>query len=87
LLTVGAFDLVTTLVWLNMGHAEGNPLFAWLAGYGGFALVGGKLLFLFGPVLILEWARVRRPVSAEIGTWLALILYLWLYVGHLRAMT
>jgi|GEM_PF-2803356 len=83
LLTVGTFDLVTTLMWLNAGGLEGNRLFAWFAGHGSFALVAGKLTFLLGPVLLLEFARTRRPVTAEIGTWVAFAAYLYLYVGHL----
>lgn len=83
LLTIGTFDLVTTLIWLNRGQVEGNPVFAYFAEGGSFALVGAKLVFLFGPILILEFARRHRPTSAEIGTWVAVVGYLYLYVGHL----
>lgn len=83
LLTIGAFDLVTTLMWLNGGGREGNPFFASLAQMGSVPLVLGKLLFLFGPVLLIEYARTKRPWTAEIGTWAAVFLYAYLYVGHL----
>lgn len=83
LLTIGTFDLVTTLMWLNRGGIEGNPLFAQIATYGSIPLVAAKLAFLFGPILILEFARRFRPASAEIGTWIAFAAYAYLYIGHL----
>ena len=83
LLTIGTFDLVTTLMWLNRGGGEGNPLFAELARHGSLILVMGKLIFLFVPVLILEYARSKRPLSGELGTWVAAGLYAFLYVRHL----
>lgn len=86
LLTIGTFDLVTTLMWLNRGQVEGNPVFSYFAERGSFALVGAKLAFLFGPILLLEFARRHRPVTAEIGTWAAVVGYLYLYVGHLLQM-
>ncbi len=85
LLVVGTFDLVTTLMWLHEGQGEGNPVFARIAQFGGFALVAAKLTFLYVPVLILEYARKKRPLSAEIGTWIAAGLYLYLYGSHLLA--
>lgn len=86
LLTIATFDLVTTLMWLNMGGLEGNPFFAYIARSGSLALVAAKLLYLMVPVTLLEYARTRRPTSAEIGTWCAAGLYAFLYVGHLLQM-
>ncbi|MFN8221187.1 MAG: DUF5658 family protein [Fimbriimonadales bacterium] len=86
LLTIGTFDLVTTLMWLNAGGAEGNPLFAAVAAHGSLALVAVKLVYLFVPVALLEYARTKRPASAEIGTWAAAGLYGLLYVKHLLAL-
>jgi hypothetical protein len=83
LLTIATFDLVTTLIWLNMGGLEGNPLFAFIASFGSLPLVAAKFTYLLIPVAILEYARMKRPTSAEIGTWLAAGLYAYLYVGHL----
>ena len=83
LLTIGTFDLITTLMWLNRGGGEGNAAFATLARHGSLALVAGKLVFLFIPVLMLEYARTKRPVSAEIGTWVATLAYFALYANHL----
>ncbi len=86
LLTIGAFDLITTLIWLSRGGREGNQFFAMLASHGSLPLVAGKLAFLFIPVLVLEYARAKRPVSAEIGTWVAVVGYLILYVPHILAL-
>ena len=86
LLTISTFDLVTTLIWLNMGGMEGNPLFAYVSRFGSLPLVAAKFLYILIPVSILEYARTKRPGSAEIGTWLAAGLYAYLYVGHLLQM-
>lgn len=86
LLTIGTFDLVTTLIWLNRGGAEGNPLFAEFARHGSLALVFAKLIYLIIPVLILEYARSKRPISGELGTWIAAALYAYLYIRSLLAL-
>jgi hypothetical protein len=86
LVTIAMFDLVTTLMWLRGGNREGNPLFAMLASHGSFALVGGKLLFLVLPILMIEWARTKRPLTAEIGTWIAAVAYGYLWGSHVWSM-
>lgn len=83
LLILGTLDLVSTLVWLNAGMAEGNPLFRALAQHGSLAFAAGKLALLLGPVLILEYARQTHPKSAEQGTWVAFAAYLALYAVNL----
>jgi uncharacterized protein DUF5658 len=83
LLTIATFDLVTTLLWLTKGQMEGNQFFAMLASHGLVVLVLGKLVFLFIPVAMLEYARSKRPLSGEIGTWIAAAGYAYLYVGHI----
>ncbi len=82
LTTVALFDLVTTLMWLNMGHGEGNPFFARLAELGTGPFVLTKLAFLVVPILALEYARTKRPLSAEIGTWVAALAYAGLWGSH-----
>lgn len=82
LTTIALFDLVTTLIWLNAGMAEGNPLFAWLASHGSLPFVMGKLAFVALPIMAIEWARRRRPVTAEIGTWVAAGAYAFLWGSH-----
>jgi len=87
LLTIATFDLITTLLWLNMGGLEGNPFFAWVAtSFGSVGLVVAKMIYLVVPVSLLEFVRTKKPRSGEIGTWLAAGLYATLYVGHLVQM-
>lgn len=83
LVTVGLFDLVTTMMLLNQGFGESNPLFAWLLRYGGFPFVMAKVVFLAGPIMLLEYVRLKHPKSAEQGTWIAFIAYAGLYIAHL----
>lgn len=86
LTTIALFDLVTTVILLGRGMGEGNPLFAWLLGFGIWPFVLGKVVFLAGPILILEYARTKNPELAEIGTWVAFLAYLMLYVRHLAGL-
>lgn len=83
LVAIGTFDLVTTLMWMNSGFMEGNPIFAAIAAHGSIFFALCKLVFLFGPVLILEFARNRKPMLADCATWFAICAYLGLYGGHL----
>ena len=84
LLIVGTADLIVSLMWLNAGYGEGNPLFAWLAGHGSLAFALGKMAFLAGPIAIIEYARKTKPRFAEQGTWLAVLLYLMFLSTHVR---
>ncbi len=87
LLIVGMGDLVSSLAWLHAGYGEGNPLFSWLVRTGGsMAFAVGKLVFLAGPIAMLEYARRFRPRTAEYGTWLATLLYLMLLSTHIRTL-
>lgn len=83
LVTIGLFDLVTTMMLLNQGFGESNPIFGPLLRLGGPVFVLAKILFLAGPILILEYARTKHPKSAEQGTWIAFIAYSALYLSHL----
>lgn len=83
LTTVALFDLVTTMVLLGRGMEEGNPLFASFLEQGPQVFVAAKVLFLAGPILILEYVRTKNPRSAEQGTWLAFLAYAGLYGAHL----
>lgn len=83
LVSIGLFDLVSSLIWLHMGYAEGNPIFARLAAFGAVPFAVGKILLLAGPVLLLEFARKHHPKSAEQGTWIAAVAYGALYAKHL----
>jgi hypothetical protein len=83
LVTLGLFDLVTTIMLMGRGFGEGNPIFSRLLQYGPWAFVLGKVLFLAGPVLIIEFARKSHPKTAEQATWLAFCAYAFLYVMQL----
>lgn len=83
LVTIAIFDLVTTLMLLNQGFGESNPLFGRLAEMGTAPFVLGKLVFLVGPILLLEYVRTKHPQSAEQGTWIAAFFYAFLYIVHL----
>ena len=83
LVTVAMFDLVTTLMLLNMGFGESNPLFAPLVQLGSIPFALAKLVFLAIPILVLEFARKYRPSSAEQGTWIAAGAYIGLYLLHI----
>lgn len=83
LVTLGLFDLVTTVLLLGRGMGEGNPIFSRLLQYGPWAFVLGKALFLAGPILIIEYARKSHPTTAEQATWIAFVAYAALYVVQL----
>jgi uncharacterized membrane protein SirB2 len=83
LVTIGMFDLLTTLLLLRMGMGESNPIFGPILSYGILPFVVATLVFLAGPVLLLEFVRQRHPHSAEQGTWLAAGFYALLYVVHI----
>ena len=83
LVTIALFDLFTTVLLLNLGMQESNPLFSPLLDLGFPAFVSGKLLFVAGPILLLEFVRTKHPRSAEQGTWIAAGFYGMLYILHL----
>lgn len=83
LTTIGLFDLVTTLILIELGVKEGNPLFRWFLSYGPFHFAIAKVVFLAGPIAMLEYARQHKPRLAEVGTWTSFCLYAMLYVGHI----
>ena len=83
LITIGVFDLTTTLILLRLGMHEGNPFFSRFAEQGAFPLALAKAAFLAGPIALLELARKYSPKSAEQGTWVAAGCYFMLYALHL----
>lgn len=76
LVLLGLGDLVATLVVLASGNQEGNPIFRALLDVGPWAFIAGKVLFLAGPILILEYARPRVPKSVDQAYWICLTFYL-----------
>jgi len=83
LMTIGVVDLVSTLFWLSIGGQEGNPTFARILEHGEFYFVVAKLLFLFGPIVILEIVRQYKPKTAELGTRIAIAAYLVLWLTQI----
>lgn len=83
LVTIAMFDLVSSMILLSRGHAEGNPIFGQLVPYGSWVFVSVKVFFVAGPILLIEFVRAKAPRTAEIGTWTAAALYAAIYVGHL----
>jgi len=79
LVVIGLVDLISTIAWLELGGHEGNPLFRGLLNHGVAAFALGKIVFLAGPIAILEYARRKAPHSAEAGTWIAFGFYALLW--------
>lgn len=84
LITIGLIDLLSTLMWLQIGGQEGNPVFARLWQMGPAPFILAKLAFLAGPIAILEIARKHRPKSAEQGTWIAFAAYSFLWLTQIK---
>ena len=83
---IGLFDLVSSFLFFSVGLGEGNPLFSWLLSMGRFPFAIGKIIFLGGPILLLEYVRKSHPRTAEIGTWVAFGLYCLILLSHLVRM-
>lgn len=60
--TICLVDLVLTCIWIR-GHSarEGNPIMNFYLQHGMPMFVASKLALIAGPLLILEWARHKRP--------------------------
>jgi len=83
LLAIGLVDLASTLYLIRMGLArEANPVMAWyLVHFGTWAFCAAKTTMLVCPLVILEWARRIKPY---LGLWalrIALVGYLFVYLG------
>lgn len=83
LLAIGLVDLASTLYLIRMGLArEANPVMAWyLVHFGIWAFCAAKTTMLVCPLVILEWARRIKPY---LGLWalrIALVGYLFVYLG------
>jgi hypothetical protein len=86
LVTIGLFDLVTSLLLISRGFGEANPIFSWLLRFGSPAFAIGKAVMLAGPILVLEYVRSKDPRKGDAGTWIAVVLYAALYVSHIVRM-
>ncbi len=80
LVTLSLTDLILTLVHVNAGGAEANPVMAWFLAQGGapgFSVA--KLILTLGGALVLlvhiRFPGVRRILTGLVGVYLALIIY------------
>ena len=60
-LALGLFDILSTLVFIRAGGAEGNPLIRPILRYGALYFVLTKLALLLIPLGFLKWAHRRKP--------------------------
>ena len=86
LVMVAFADLASTIKWLSIGGQEGNPLFARFWEMGPLVFILAKAIYVAFPIAILEWVRTKRPISAEVGTWVAGLAYLAIWGSHLVAL-
>jgi uncharacterized membrane protein len=77
---IGLTDLITTIIFIrNHNAAEANPLFRFFWEMGLPAFIFAKFILLFCPLLVLEWARVRRPRLVMQAQRFSIAAYLGLY--------
>lgn len=83
---LGIADLITTIVFIeHHGAEEANPLFRHLWEMGLFAFISAKLLLIACPLMVLEWARKRRPLFTMRALRGAIAAYIMLYgIGFVR---
>jgi hypothetical protein len=80
ILAIGLADLITTIIFIQGSSAqEANPLFRRCWEMGLAAFIGAKLAMLAGPLVILEWARRRRPRFTSFALRGAIAAYLVIY--------
>ncbi|MEZ5163988.1 MAG: hypothetical protein R2688_09640 [Fimbriimonadaceae bacterium] len=53
---------------------------------GPLVFILAKAIYVAIPIGILEWVRTKRPISAEVGTWVAALAYLAIWGSHLVAL-
>src|SRR6266699_2705460 len=81
ILAIGVIDLVTTLVWVRQaGAREANPIFRSYLDLGTPYFIAAKMLLLAGPIILLEWARRRRPAFTRLASRFAIAAYAFAYV-------
>ena len=83
---IGIADLISTIVFIRQhGAKEANPLFRHYWEMGLFNFVAAKAVMLFGPLLILEWARRSKPQLVRRSLQCAIAGYVLMYgVGVAR---
>lgn len=83
---IGLADLITTIIFIREhGAQEANPLFRHYWEMGLAAFIAAKFVCLFGPLLVLEWARKRNPKFVLRALRGAIAAYLVMYgVGFMK---
>ena len=80
-------DLISTLLLLGKGAAEGNPLMGFYLRYGIGTFVMVKLSLIFLPIFIAEWGKrykprfVRNMLRATIATYLGMYLLVFVTIN------
>ncbi len=77
---IGMVDMVTTLIMVQRGAWEGNPIFEYYLAMGVPWFILMKSIFILAPIFLLELARRHRPVFTKWASRVAIMAYLGLYV-------
>jgi len=79
--TVCFLDLASTVWIVNARRAaEANPFMNLFLAHGVYVFVGAKLALSIAPLMILEWARRRRPLFVVMASTFAVTAYVLCYV-------
>lgn len=80
LILICTADLASTIWFVNhMGAAEANPMMKFFLDLGVIPFILAKMAFVAAPLLILEWARRRRPQFVHAMLRVTIVLYLGSY--------
>ena len=79
--TINIADAFFTLEWIGRGGVEGNPVMAWVLGFGQVPFLGLKCLAVGAWLLIL---MIHKNFTlARMGLWALLVFYSFLFAYHL----
>ena len=81
ILVLNVFDAFFTLIWLQRGGAEGNPVMAWVLEYGNGLFLAEKSLMVGAWLLLLVIHKNFR--FAGVGLWSLAAIYSLLILYHL----
>jgi hypothetical protein len=82
LIAICAFDLVSTLLFINTQKAsEGNPLMAFYLKYGIGTFILMKLALVLLPIFVAEWSKQYRPRFVRFMLRAAIVSYVGIYLA------